>query len=239
MKTKKITLRPKSSISEITSPAPTPARLEIPKWYKDIPRYFNNGFFDGVKNPFRTKTLKPCIPFFDSISSGYLLKLSYDIFCTFDKNGRRIIEWGDQDFPPVGGHLIEQIGDYPIPEGYENDIFKFHSTWSIQTPRGFSSLYIHPLGRLDLPFYSFHGLVDSDVFWKHTNIPFVVKKDFEGVIPQGTPISQVIPIKRESWRSEIKKWNEDGYDPKTDNYLASSMAGNWYKNNHWIKKEYD
>jgi hypothetical protein len=239
MKRKKIILRPLSYNTELTTPAPTPARTEIPKWYKDIPKYVNNGFADGIKNPFKTKTVKPCIPFLDSITSGYLLKLPYDIFCTFDAHGNRAITWGDGNFETISRHSMEQIGKYPIPVGYEQDIFKFNTTWGIQTPKGFSSLYMHPLGGFDLPFYSLHGIVDSDVFWKNINIAFTLKKDFEGVIPQGTTIAQVIPIKRESWYSEVKKWNEDGYDPQLENLRLGTMASGWYKNNSWTKKEYD
>ena len=55
-------------------------------------------------------------------------------------------------------------------------IFKFISTWCIQTPKGFSSLHMHPLGRFDLPFYSFHGIVDTDVFYKNTNIVYKIIK---------------------------------------------------------------
>ena len=31
------------------------------------------------------------------------------------------------------------------------------------------------------------------------NVPFFIKSGFEGVIPAGTPIAQLIPIKREKW----------------------------------------
>lgn len=239
VKKKKVVLRPISISAEKNTPVPISAKKEIPKWYKNIPRYVNNGIRDGIKNPFATKSAKMCMPFFDSISSGYLLKLPYDIFCTFDQNGKRIIKWGTDEVNVIDVHDIEQIGDYPIPIGYENNIFKFISTWCIQTPKGFSSLYMHPLGRFDLPFYSLHGIVDSDVFYKSNNIPFVLKKDFEGLIEQGTPISQIIPVKRESWHSEIKKFNDDGYNPAFENLNVMMSAGNWYKNNRWIKKQYD
>ena len=65
MKRKKIIFRPLSHIAEVTSPVPSLAKKEIPKWYKDIPRYVNNGLINGIKNPFQTKTVKTCVPFFD------------------------------------------------------------------------------------------------------------------------------------------------------------------------------
>jgi hypothetical protein len=68
-------------------------------------------------------------------------------------------------------------------------------------------------------------------------LPFFVKEGFEGVVPRGTPIYQIIPFKREKWDSvenpELRKDNlRRGYN------VASVMYG-WYKRNLWSKKEYN
>jgi hypothetical protein len=48
------------------------------------------------------------------------------------------------------------------------------------------------------------GFVDTDAYSAPVNFPFVLNDiDFEGLIPAGTPMVQVIPIKRDSWQKEI------------------------------------
>jgi len=234
MKNKKIIFRPISELDEkLLSPPPEPMKKDIPSWYKNLKRYLNTNDY------FNSKTAKACLPFFDSITSGYSYKLPYDIHCTYDDFGNRVVNWGDKNYNYIGSHTLEQIGDYPIPDGYENIILKIHTSWCVQTPLGYSLLYMHPLGRFDLPFYSFHGLVDSDVFYNHINIPLVLKKGFNGIIKQGTPISQLIPIKRDSWKSEQKTFNQKEHDPFIDRMRSVVTAEKWYKYNRWIKKQYE
>ena len=49
------------------------------------------------------------------------------------------------------------------------------------------------------------GIVDTDTYKASVNFPFVLNEPdtFEGLIPAGTPIAQVIPFKRESWEISI------------------------------------
>ena len=55
-----------------------------------------------------------------------------------------------------------------------------------------------------MPFTIFSGVVDTDTYQVPVAFPFVLKEpNFEGMIPAGTPIAQVIPFKRESWKMEI------------------------------------
>lgn len=240
MKRKKIIFRPTSDITSQITPSPKPLKNEIPKWYKNLKRYTDNRISNNENiDFFNSKTAKTCIPLFDSITSGYSYKLPYDLYCSYDKNNNRLIEWGNKSDDCVGTHSLEQIGNYPIPNGYESIILKINTTWCVQTPTGYSLLYMHPLGRFDLPFYSFHGLVDSDVFYKNMNIPLVLKTGFEGVIKQGTTISQLIPIKRDRWTSEEKVFKENGYNPIVDNLLSLTTMEKWYMHNRWIKKQYD
>ena len=240
MKNKKIIFRPLSEMTQEITPTPKPSKSEIPKWYKNLKRYYNSPETKDVSiNFFNDKTAKTCVPMLDSMTCGYYYTLPYDLLCLYDKNGARYVSWGDKHTEYIGTHSIEQIGEYPIPEGYENCILKINTTWGVQTPPGYSLLYMHPLGRFDLPFYSFHGLVDSDVFYKNMNMPIVLKRGFEGVIKQGTPISQLIPIKRDRWKSEQKKFNEKEYNPSIDNLMTLITMEKWYMNNRWIKKQYD
>jgi hypothetical protein len=56
------------------------------------------------------------------------------------------------------------------------------------------------------------GIMDTDM-WKHAGrIPFFIRKDFEGIIPKGTPFAQIIPISRDDWEKEISEPQLERHD---------------------------
>jgi hypothetical protein len=81
------------------------------------------------------------------------------------------------------------------------------------------------------------AIVDSDKFYGSGNIPFFLKADFEGTIEKGTPIAQLIPIKRKSWKAV--------YDPAIISLMQESGAKvrryprGGYRDHIHIKKEYN
>jgi hypothetical protein len=86
--------------------------------------------------------------------------------------------------------------------------------WAIDTPPGYSIMIMHPMYREDVPFTTLPGLIDTDGYGGAMNILFMLRRDFQGIIPAGTPIAQVIPFKREDWQHEIAvsdpvKWSAD------------------------------
>jgi hypothetical protein len=167
-----------------------------------------------------------------------MLRTPCDIRCFYDEYGNREITWLTGDITPILTHNIEQIGEYPVPDGYEKNVFKWSGFWGIEAPKGYSLLFMHPLGRFDLPFYSFHGIVDGDKHFPPMHIPFFLKNGFDGIIKKGTPYAQVIPIKRESWISKEKNFEEG---PKSGKNVISDILlsiDRWYKDNIWERKEY-
>ena len=78
-----------------------------------------------------------------------------------------------------------------------------------------------PINRFDLPFLSISGFIDCNYgFSLAGNMPFFIKKGFEGVIPAGTPYMQIIPIKNiESIIKSISFLNNRySFDLKLDIY---------------------
>jgi len=69
---------------------PEPASKNIPDWYKNLESYIG-----GAKKPSgegqTTATIKRCMPVFDVMNSGYILKTPADVFIsqkeTFDEEG--------------------------------------------------------------------------------------------------------------------------------------------------------
>jgi hypothetical protein len=106
----------------------------------------------------------------------------------------------------------------------------------MKTPKGYSTFFVHPVNRLDLPFHSFSGLVDTDKFPVEVNFPFLIKKDFVGIIPAGTPIAQAIPVKRESWTSEIDP--SSSYELPAFVHTMHNPPFNFYKKHFWTRKKY-
>jgi hypothetical protein len=81
-----------------------------------------------------------------------------------------------------------------------------------------------------------NGFIDTDKFPNRLYFPFFLKDGFVGIIPEGTPIAQIIPIKRDSWISE-KALYKEGTEFVFENIMKINLIRG-YKNKFWSKKEY-
>jgi hypothetical protein len=77
---------------------------------------------------------------------------------------------------------------------------KFLNWWMIKTPPEYSLLFLPPLNRIEDRFLCYSGIVDHPYFqYEYVNFPFIfTKNNFRGVIEAGTPLMQVIPIRKDS-----------------------------------------
>lgn len=232
MKIKFLAYYPQSGINEIK---PEPAARSLPTWYSKIPRFTGNEKRlrfnrDGTHNV----TIKWCNPFIDSLTAGYMVYLSNDVMVRKVEDGHEITWRRGKD--QVGLHSTEQISPDQIPPGYSSQPYKFTNEWGIQTPKGYSSLFIHPLNRQDLPFHSLSGFVDTDGYTIPVNFPFLIREDFEGIIEAGTPIAQVIPIKREIWDHSIETYNQARTEKVESKFYTRIYRA--YKTLFWKRKYY-
>jgi hypothetical protein len=176
---------------------PVPAATMIPDWYKKTDSYIG-----GLKLPNgnggNNASIKRCMPVFDAITSGYLLLLPADVYVT-QKDDAPYYEWSLFDL--ISFHPVEQAEFHPKSNGHSYP--KFVNPWAIKTPKGYSTLFVEPMHR-ELPFNVMPGVVDTDEYTAPVNIVFTLKDPmYQGLIPKGTPIAQVIPFKRDSWSMEI------------------------------------
>jgi hypothetical protein len=178
---------------------PYPASKLIPDWWKNSKSSFESPDDKNIN----ISTFKRCMPILDALSAGYIIPLHADIQ-VINNNNDPVITWVNYK-PVVAQHVQKKVTGIEIPDGYSESIFKYLSSWIIKTPPGYSALITHPFGYKNLPFYSYSGIVDSDTFHGDVNTPFVLKKDFSGIIEKGTPMMQIIPFKREDWKSEITR----------------------------------
>lgn len=200
---------------------PIPASKSVPEWWRKGSRVV-----DGVE------TMKNCVPILDSLTTGYLIPLTVDVFKRKGKD-EAIVR---SDISVVSKHYITQTSFFPTPEEYEPQPQKWINQWKIQTPKGYSCLFIHPLNSPQLPFHSFSGIVDTDKHPLVIHFPFVFRKDFEGTIPAGTPIIQVIPFKRDSW--DLKIIDDKEFVEYEKQHEVFNPPFSWYKKHAWSKKEY-
>jgi hypothetical protein len=178
---------------------PKPSSHVIPDWYKQTESY--RGGTKGLTERLNTNgTIKKCMPVFDAMTAGYILSTAADIFVK-QENGKPVFYWSNHNM--IEFHEFSQGGLHPSIQDQDGDLPKFINHWAIKTPKGYSTLFVAPFHRKEI-FAIFPGVVDTDEFNTPVNFPFMLKDlTFEGVIPAGTPIVQVIPFKRESWQMEL------------------------------------
>lgn len=212
---------------------PKPATLSVPDWYKNLESYIG-----GEKKPSgegtTTGTIKRCMPVFDAITSGYVLYTYTDIWVS-QKDGMPWYEW--PLFTPIGFHPVEQAPNHPNRNGHNPSYPKWINPWSIQTPPGYSTLFVQPFHRESV-FTILPGVVDTDKYNVPVNFPFVLNNvDYKGLIPAGTPMVQVIPFKRESWEMNIGSQEELQSQQKTNIKLRTRFFDS-YKSQFRQPKEY-
>jgi hypothetical protein len=235
---KKIKFIPISQEFEDLAELPKPIRSVVPSWYKNMSKsvYKDRGTLLPDFRP--NMTIKTCVPFLDTMVSGYAITLPCDVEVVQESKYQNRVIW-KSNWTPVTSHSMEQIPEKLVPDGYEKLPLKWENGWIIKVPKGYSVLFSHPFQRLDLPFYTIPGIVDCDQHNNAVNFPFLLKKDFIGIIEKGTPIAQFIPFKRETWNSEIEKYEDNKDFIKKNDNLYMSKISNFYRNSSWSRKEYN
>lgn len=243
---KEIFFRPMSEYANSLEGVPLPATGHIPKWYKDQ-KLFSNGENEWLKaknkNPEKgyAGTYKLCVPITDSVTAGYILSTSSDILVeNAFKDGRYSprFTWKTSNklIDNPDGLEHKSLGNYPIPTGYVDIFTRWMIDWQIVTPPGYSLWVTHPSHRFDLPFFTINGFVDTDKHPASLKLPFFLKQGFEGIIPSGTPIAQIIPVKRDNWVSKKIDYTEK-YEMISYNLIAEKMIRS-YKTKFWSRKSY-
>jgi hypothetical protein len=184
--------------------APVPAYKLVPDWYKDLESYMGGEKkTDGKANV--PATAKRCMPMFDLITAGYIIVTHCDIRISQvpDSDGEThpYYEW--PYYSAITFHPKEQLPVHPYDTGHKKNYPKWMNTWGIKTPPGYSTLFVSPFHR-ETPILAFPAFVDTDIYTAPVNFPFVLRDPkMEGIIPAGTPIIQVIPVKRDQWQMSI------------------------------------
>ena len=239
-----ITFTPENSIAQEFLAGPKPGGLHIPAWYSSASPLMHgdrkHGISGNTPSPAPNTTYKHCSPFLDAFVTGYIWSAPVDFeIKKTSVLGDYIVRWRtDGEF--VSGHSPDQHPNLPGPSAGMGDsgVLKWEFPYKIETPDGYSTLFTHPLNRHDLPFRTFSGVVDTDKYPIAVRFPFQIL-DFDGdriIIEKGTPLCQIIPIKRDSW--EMKTEQFDDAKTKKSYFEFTAKIVKSYKNQYWTRKSY-
>jgi hypothetical protein len=229
---------------------PIPAKLNIPEWYKNLDHTVGS------------LTIKGCMPFLDTLTTGYLLKMPQDVYVRHNVDNKN--EKGEtfkdsfqtyslHDQQPIliakflnlnsgiDVHPIRQLEGSPLINKNKNlPFYKILNPWKIKTPSGYSCLFVPPLNNNDDRFCILPGIVDTDVFPNEINFPIVINGDkypvLETIIKKGTPYVQIIPFKRDTWNMKLKSRQQKEIQLSRISYGLNLL--NRYKNKYWKKKSW-
>ena len=212
---------------------PVPAVANLPSWFTKLEPYHSySTVADGLLKRQGQSTAKRCLPLFDAMSAGYLILSVADIYVFENEDGTKLYEWPSDSGTRIEFHDRGQLSTYSVPESYHY-VPKFVNPWALITPSNYSVLILPPMNRDDCPIEIFSGIIDTDEFNAAGSFPFLFKdKDFTGLIPAGTPIAQVIPFRRESFKMFIGDDEARNKSIRSKNKLASKFSNAYRKLMH-------
>jgi len=230
---KNITFSAHKNYIDLKQDYPKPIKLNIPEWFKKL----NHSPDDH--------TVKGCIPFLETLTTGYLLSLPQDFILKYThlseiffqaSNIAPDINLNMFDTPDV--HPTKQFVESPIQKkNLNSSAHKILNPWIIKTPPGYSCLFTAPLNNTDDRFTIISGIVNTDTFDMQINFPFYVNGEKypaqDTVLKKGTPYVQIIPFKRDSWKMNIKTINSRKRYLSDASYFTKLIHR--YKNSFWNK----
>jgi len=220
---------------------PQPIKFNLPDWYKKLVHNRDN------------LTVKGCRPFFETLTSGYLLRLPADYKVKFNKFR------GDTDVQVQGIHntkkhvdpnlnvnvqeqhdKLQLEGSPLIKKNLDKHIQKFINPWIIKTPPGYSCLFVPPFNNADDRFSIIPGIVHTDKYHSEINFPFTINGDkypcIEDTFEKGTPYVQVIPFKRSSWKMKISSKDSNHFYKWGVQHvlkLVHLLKSKWWSQTSW------
>jgi uncharacterized protein DUF6065 len=205
-------------------PQPFAAAKAVPDWFKRMA-------IDVDGSPDKP-TLKRCPPFLEAMTAGYIIPLPGHCAFQRDAAGKLKVE---SEWDIVSTHVPEQL----IGSPFENQaIVKFRSPWIIRTPPGYSTLFVAPLNRFDIPFVPLSGVVETDTYYRRVHFPTVctMASNTQFLLRAGTPLVQVIPFRRDQWESMSGPFETDKSEQIEAEFKSNRHA---YRQNYWQRHEYE
>lgn len=216
-------------------PKPYPARKYVPEWYKALGNRVRGD--DGKEESgFRTSTVKRCPPFLDAMQAGYIIPLAADVHMRVNEDCSSCEYRWDFYRTMIENHSMRQVEGIP---GMRMEPMKWMNYWSIRVPDGWSVLFVDPINRPNGLFTCFAGIVDCDKYEEFINFPFHwTRGPFDGVVPAGTPLVQVIPIRRDVLELgyDCRPLTEGEQEEIRRTRARRSSHESLYRDKMWVRK---
>jgi uncharacterized protein DUF6065 len=204
---------------------PVPAKSVLPAWFRHLPG-IDKSQLSATNNGL---TVKRCLPFVDALSAGWIVPLAATVQLEISDEGQTVTAGWEFDRELVSNHGSFQFAGSP----YEpRPPMKFHNYWTIRTPSGWSCLFLPPLNRPNGVVEVLSGLVDTDTYRSPVNFPFVaVAPDGVHTLEQGTPLVQVIPVRRSdvALEASIRVESEREAGERERIRRSTHAADGWYR----------
>ena len=217
-------------------PTPFPASKSVPPWMKHLTP-------EAEREDYQT--VKRCIPFLDAMTAGYIIPLPFDLTIAITPTGNQLLWKNEEEKNRLSKYTIVESHDssqYPGAPFSQFKVIKFYNPWIVETSPNTSCMFVPPLNRPELPYVPLSGIVDTDQYFNTVNLPCV----FPGLdvghqieLKMGTPMIQVIPFKRQEWKSSITNLKEGvltrAHETRED---MRNDRKEWYRRKKWQKKSY-
>lgn len=215
-------------------PEPYPARKLMPNWFKKLPQRVNK------EQRLNNATVKRCAPFIDAMSVGWIIPLAADVEFLTNNDASGVTYYSGFHRNIVENHGMDQIHTDEAPNpNYPKPPMKFLNWWAIRVPRNYSVLFVPPINRPEPRFTCFSGFVECDQYFQFINFPFVFNiPNYTGIIKGGTPLMQVIPIRRDTLikKSRNRAFEDEDYDDLNRSIHRKNALESYYRDNIWSPK---
>lgn len=204
---------------------PVAAHTAVPDWFRRLPAIDP----DRLSATDNALTVKRCMPFLDAMTAGWIVPLAATVRLEISNGGQDVTAGWDFDRTMVSNHGAHQVAGHPrLPR----PPMKFHNYWTIRTAPGWSVLIVPALNRPNPVVEVLSGVVDTDGYTAPINFPFVAIGD-DGVhtLPAGTPLVQVIPIRRSDMRvtGVVRAESADEAAARVKVHRSTRAADGWYR----------
>lgn len=182
-------------------PPPIQASKVIPDWWKKLPHTYPD------RDPFGSEsmTAKKCMPLQDIMTLGYIIPVQGDVQVITSPDGSIIKAINPPELKVAEFHSIDQVGGKKHAPGAPTQPIKFINHWVIKTAPGWSTIFVPPINHMNPLFTCLGGMVDTDTYVKEVNFPAIWhEKNYDGKVKAGTPLVQVIPVKRDAFPRDLK-----------------------------------
>lgn len=220
--------------------APVPSKKCVPDWYKKL-KAINRPTFENISmvGALIGQTVKGCPPFFDGLTMGYMQRLWTDVVIKLEPDTTVSFKFARIPQPI---NVRDHIPDVKLNKDLINVEFTWQHPWGWNLPKGYSAIVIPPFNRFDLPFVGTGGILDAVVHTEIStkelpNVPFYLRKSAfdeknELFLPMYTPMYQIIPFKRDDWKSTYSEFDKK----RTFQLPVEGRFTGGYRKGYWKKK---